>query len=210
MIRVALVDDHQMFRQLLRARLEADAGIGIVAEAGSGEEARRVVPAANPDVVLMDLHMPGIGGLEATRRLLAARRELRIIGLSMYDNGPLPARFIDLGGAGYLSKNAGAAELVDAVRRVHRGDCYVSRDVLEVIALGRAVYNAGDGIAALTGRELQILELIADGCMVAEIAAHLCLSHKTVHAHRRHLLHKLQAKNDVHLARIARENGLLP
>lgn len=205
MIRVAVVEDQQLIRGLVRAKLESDPEIRVVAEAASGEEARRVVPGARPDVVLMDLSMPGIGGIEATRRLLSALPGLKIVALSMHVDGPLPGRFLGAGGVGYVSKNARAAELVEAVRRVHEGGHYLSSDVAASILEP----TKAAGPAVLTVRELQVLERIAQGKGSEEIAQQLKLSVKTVQAHRRHLLEKLGARNDVQLARLARDHGLV-
>ena len=116
MTHIVLVDDQRLVRHCLKARLEAVADFSVVGEAASGEEARSIVQQNPCDLVLMDLHMPGIGGLEATRRLLAFEPELRIVGLSMYVGGPYPRKFMELGGAGHASKNADTAEHIEAIR----------------------------------------------------------------------------------------------
>jgi two-component system invasion response regulator UvrY len=152
--------------------------------------------------------MPGIGGLEATRRLLALDPALRIIGLSMYVSGPFPKQFLRAGGSGYVSKNAETDELVTAIRKVHVGEVHISADVAQNIATSNSARIRRDGVDALSRREVQVLQQIANGLTPQDIAAHLSLSIKTVAHHRRHLLTKLEARNDVQLATIARDQGL--
>jgi two-component system invasion response regulator UvrY len=208
MIRIVVVDDQHLIRHLVRTKLESDPDIKVVGEAASGEEARRIVPSSGADIVLMDLSMPGIGGIEATRRLLSALPHLKIIGLSVYVDGPFPAKFIAAGGFGYVSKGARPGELLEAVRRAHRGEPYMSADVAD--AMMRSRFNANDCTAMLTDREMQVWKLLAEGADIGDIAGQLKLSIKTVHGHRRHLMAKLKAKNDVQLARYARDYGIMP
>ncbi|MGE0486915.1 MAG: response regulator [Gammaproteobacteria bacterium] len=208
MIRLLLVDDQRLVRRCVAMRLNAVADFEVVAEACSGEEARELARQHTVDIVLMDLNMPGIGGLEATRRLLALAPELRVIGLSMYVSGPFPKQFLRLGGAGYVSKNADTEELVDAIRRVADGECYISADVAQNIAVSGSLRVRRNGIDALSRREVQVLQQIACGLTHDAIAARLSLSAKTVAHHRRLLLRKLEVDNDVQLAAIARDQGL--
>ncbi|MGE0383543.1 MAG: response regulator [Gammaproteobacteria bacterium] len=208
MIRTVVVDDQQLIRDLVRTKLESVPDIRVVAEASSGEEARRIVPSSGADVVVMDLSMPGIGGIEATRRLLNAIPHLKVVGLSVYVDGPFPAKFIAAGGIGYVSKSARPAELIEAVRRVARGEPYMSRDVAEAIIKNRSANI--DCTNVLTDREMQVWKLLADGIDIADIAVQLKLSIKTVYSHRRNLMEKLNASNDVQLARFAREHGITP
>ena len=208
MIRILLVDDQRLVRRCVSARLNAVNDFEVVAEAASGEEAREALRQHAADIILMDLNMPGIGGLEATRRLLALDPGLRVIGLSMYVSGPFPRQFLRLGGAGYVSKNADTGELVAAIRKVHAGECYISADVARNIAVSGVLSSRRNGIDALSRREVQVLQQIANGLSPEEIAAQLSLSVKTVAHHRRLLLRKLEAHNDVQLATIARDQGI--
>jgi two-component system invasion response regulator UvrY len=207
-IRLLLVDDQRLVRRCVALRLNAVADFEVVAEAASGEEAREFARHNAVDIVLMDLNMPGIGGLEATRRLLALAPDLRIIGLSMYVSGPFPKQFLRLGGAGYVSKNADTEELVEAIRRVADGECYISADVAQNIAVSGSLRVRRNGIDALSRREVQVLQQIASGLTHEAIAARLSLSIKTVAHHRRLLLRKLEVDNDVQLAAVARDQGL--
>jgi two-component system invasion response regulator UvrY len=208
MIRLLVVDDQRLVRDCIRAWLEQADGIAVVAEAGSGEEARAMVRMHRPDIVLMDLNMPGIGGLEATRRLRAAHPDVKIVGLSVFVDSPLPAKLLRLGAAGYVSKDARADDLIKAIQAVHKGEGFISEDVAAYIIRTDYRGNGTGRFELLTDREVQVLKLIADGRSIAEIAEILHLSNKTLHTHRRHLLEKLGVRNDVQLAKIARDHGL--
>ena len=190
MTNIVLVDDQRLVRHCLRARLESVPEFQVVAEADSGEEAKRIVAQYPCDIVLMDLHMPGIGGLEATRRLLAAEPELRIIGLSMYVGGPYPRKFMELGGAGYVSKNADTTELIEAIRLVEAGKAYISNDVAQQIAADDTLSNLDHAMEELTRREIQVLHQISEGLSITEIADRLCLSPKTVRASSPRVVHQ--------------------
>jgi len=207
-IEIMVVDDQRLVRRCISAKLNAVPDFSVTAEAASGEEARDAVRAKHFDVILMDLNMPGIGGLEATRRVLAVRPECRILGLSMYVSGPYPKQFLRTGGAGYVSKNTDTDELVRAIRKVCDGECYISADVAQHIATSDSLRVQRHGIEALSRREIQVLQKIAIGLPHEEIALRLCLSAKTVAQYRRQLLEKLGARNDVQLAVIARDQGL--
>ena len=169
--RILLVDDHAVVRTGFKTLLENQADLRVVCEADCGEQACRQFVDHAPDVVIMDLSLPGIGGLEATRRLLALDPGLRVIGLSMYVSGPFPRQFLRLGGAGYVSKNADTAELVAAIRKVHAGESYISADVARNIAVSGVLGARRNGIDALSRREVQVLQQIANGLSPEEIAA---------------------------------------
>ena len=154
MIEILVVDDQRLVRKCISAKLNAIEGFKVTAEAESGEEARDIPKRATFDVILMDLNMPGIGGLEATRRVLAANPESKIVGLSMYIRGPFPIQFLASGGAGYVSKNADTEELVRAIRCVEGGECYISADVAQQIATSDSLHVKRHGGDALSRREL--------------------------------------------------------
>ena len=208
MIRIVVVDDQRLVRKCIVAKLNSVNGFSVVAEAQSGEEAREAARNHEFDIILMDLNMPGIGGLEATRRLIASDPGTRVIGLSMYVTGPYPRQFLRAGGAGSLSKNVEMLELERAIRTVAGGKCYISPDVAQHIAATNSKRSNRAGVDALSRREIQVLQQIASGFSPGEIADKLCLSGKTIAYHRRQLLAKLDATNDVQLAAIAREQGL--
>lgn len=209
MIRILVVDDQRLVRRCVCAKLDAVPEFRVVAEAESGERARQLAREIEFDVVLMDLNMPGIGGLEATRRLLCAQPQCKIIGLSMYVDGPYPRKFMELGGAGYVSKNADTVELIHAINAVWEGGYYLSHDVAQHVATSGRHKTGEGGADELTQREIQVLQKISEGLGIDEIAGVMSLSPKTVAYHRRRLLDKLGVDNDVKLAIAARRQGLV-
>ena len=208
MIKILVVDDQRLVRRCISAKLNATADFDVVAEADSGERAREIVREQDIDIVLMDLNMPGMGGLETTRRVISTDRACRVIGLSMYVDGPFPKRFMELGGAGYVSKEADTDELLLAIRTVANGEPYISADVAQGIAVSETIKSGGSGLNGLSAREIQVLKKISEGLLIDDIANAMCLSPKTIAHHRRSLFDKLGAKNDVQLAIIANAEGL--
>jgi two-component system invasion response regulator UvrY len=208
MIRILVVDDQRLVRRCISAKLNSTDGFDVVGEVDSGERACEFVRRENIDVVLMDLNMPGIGGLEATRHLVNTESNCRVIGLSVYVDGPYPKRFMEVGGSGYVSKAADTEELSQAIRSVADGSLYISQDVAQNIALEHPGSGDIGGFDALSNREIQVLQKISEGVDLDEIAKVMCLSPKTIAHHRRSLCAKLGASNDVQLAIIANARGL--
>jgi two-component system invasion response regulator UvrY len=208
MIKILVVDDQRLVRRCISAKLNSIGDFEVVAEAESGEVAREIVRSNNIDIVLMDLNMPGMGGLEATRRVVSGDSECKVIGLSLYVEGPYPRRFMELGGSGYVSKAADTDELVHAIRTVASGQPYLSHDVAQRIAVNDSIIGSLGGLNDLSAREIQVLQKISDGMGIDEIANVMSLSPKTIAHHRRTLYDKLGAKNDVQLAIIANAQGL--
>ncbi|HLU62324.1 MAG TPA: response regulator [Gammaproteobacteria bacterium] len=206
MIRVLLVDDHKLIRVGLGKLLEAEAGIEVVGEAADGETALQLARELAPDVVVLDINMPGMNGVEATRRLTRLEPAPRILIVSMHSQDPVPARLLEAGAAGYLTKDAAADEIVAAVRQVHAGKRFLSADIAREIALGNV---GGSPLAKLSDRELEVMLLVANGYGIPEIAERLHLSPKTVATYRYRLFDKLDLRNDVELARYALRHGLL-
>ncbi len=208
MIKILVVDDQRLVRRCISAKLNAVDDFEVTAEADSGEAARDIVRSNDIDIVLMDLNMPGMGGLEATRRVLSGDPACKVIGLSMYIEGPYPRRFMELGGSGYVSKAADTDELVHAIRTVAAGQSYLSHDVAQRIAVNDSIVGSLGGLNDLSAREIQVLQKITDGLSIDDIATVMSLSPKTIAHHRRSLYEKLGAKNDVQLAIIANAQGL--
>lgn len=208
MIKVVLVEDQRLVRACIRGQLERSGIVEVVAEAESGEEARRLLRHVGTDVVLMDMTMPGMSGVETTRRLVAQHPKMRIVGLSQHVDGLYPASFLRAGGSGYVSKNAEIGEVLLALRRVSQGGRHLSADVARELVADPAGEVAAPKTPKLTRREQEILRLITEGCDLARIATVLALSPKTVAAHRRELLKRCEATNDVQLARVGRRLGL--
>lgn len=210
LITVMLVDDHRLVRAGLRHVLEAHEDIAVVAEAASGEEALELARTHQPAVVLMDINMPGIGGLEATRRLLQRAPETKVIAVTMHIDEPYPSRLLTLGAAGYLSKDAAADEVVTAIRRVAQGGHYVAASVAGNLAA--ALVKGGPGgspFDRLSQREMQVMLMFTRGYSTQEISDRLCLSPKTVSTYRYRLFEKLGVNNDVELIRVAMRYGIL-
>lgn len=209
MYQVLIVDDHRLVRTGLRRLLEDVTHISVIAEAGSGEDAIRLMKECKPDVVLMDINMPGMGGMEATRRLLQAYPELRIIVLSIFDATPFAASLMQVGAAGYLTKSCGITEIVSAIEAVCRGGRYISADVAPQLALALLPGNEESPLKKLSLRELQVLLLVVQGKNVQEISSNLYLSPKTVSTYRVRLFDKLSVQNDVELTHLAMRHGLI-
>lgn len=206
MIRVIIVDDHRIVRAGVRRILEKDSNIAVLAEAADGEEARLLARTYAPDVVLMDLGMPKMGGIEALRSLRRDNPKLKVIGLSMYSDGALPTQFLAAGGAGYLSKDGSEAEMVEAIKQVNAGIPYVSPEVARNIVISAGMSSL---MEKLSRREQQVLRAICVGMDLAEIAEQLSISPKTVRTYRARVLNKLRVKNNVQLALLARYHGLV-
>jgi len=209
MIKVLIVDDHQMVRFGTRRLLEDESGLQIVGEASSGEEAIEAVDVLNPQVVLMDVQMPGIGGLEATRRCLRIAPDVKVIALSMHDGEPFPSKLFEAGAKGYVSKRSDPEELILAIRKVMAGQRYISTDIAQNLALRPFAEVQQSPFEQLSGREMQIALMVIRGMGAAEMGKKLILSPKTVNSYRYRIFEKLDIKNDVELTKLAIQHGLL-
>ncbi len=210
MYQVLIVDDHRLVRSGLRRLLEDVGHISVVGEAESGEDAIRLMKTCTPDVVLMDINMPGMGGMEATRRLLQAYPQIKIIVLSIFDAKPFPTSLMQVGAAGYLTKSCGISEIVNAIDAVCRGGRYISADVAPQLALALLPGTEESSLKKLSLRELQVLLMVVQGRNVQEISSNLYLSPKTVSTYRVRLFDKLAVQNDVELTHLAMRHGLIP
>jgi two-component system, NarL family, invasion response regulator UvrY len=207
MIRVMLVDDHALVRMGFRMLL-ADAQVEVVCEAGSGEQACQEYAAVAPDVVVMDLSMPGMGGLEATRRLIAQDPKVRILALSAHEDTAHPRRVLRAGALGYLAKRSAPEALIAAVTAVARGERYLDAQTAQALAVAQI-----DGEASpadmLSEREFSVFIQLARGMSVAQIAENLKLSPSTVGTHLYHVKQKLRANNQSELTLVALRWGLI-
>ncbi|MBL3528518.1 MAG: response regulator [gamma proteobacterium endosymbiont of Lamellibrachia anaximandri] len=209
MIRVLLVDDHELVRTGVKGILERASDIEVVAEAANGEDALQMVQQASPNVVLMDVNMPGIGGIEATRRILRISPALKIIALTVLDDDPFPARLNEVGAVGYLTKGCPADEMIQAIRTVYRGEPYVSSEMARKHILTDWKRQSVTPIQELSSREMQVMLLILEGQRNQEISDGLNLSPKTVSTYRQRIYEKLDVRNDVELTRLAYRYGIL-
>lgn len=208
-MRVVLVDDHQLVRTGIRRLLSDTEEIEVVGEAGSGEDALRLVRETSPDVVLMDVNMPGIGGLEATRKLLRVDPELRIIALTIHVEEPYPSRLMEAGAMGYITKGCNEGEITDAIRAVMRGERYIGADIAQQMALAGFDGTRDGGLDKLSQREMQVMMMVTQGYKMQEISDTLCLSPKTISTYRYRLYEKLGVETDVELTHLAIRHGMI-
>ncbi len=210
-LRVMIVEDHALVRAGMRALLQKITGIDVVADVGDGWEAVKAVQADAPDLVLMDIAMPGLNGLDATSRIMKESSNTRVILLSMYANEEYLRQALQVGASGYLLKGADLAELELAIRTVGRGETYLTPAVAKyaVEAYRNKSGEPSSPLARLSGRQREILQLIAEGCTTKDIAQRLNLSVKTVETHRAQLMERLEIHDVPGLVRLAIRVGLI-
>ena len=212
-IHVVLADDHTLVRAGIRALLEKLPGVKVVGEAGDGREVLNLVKAHQPDVVLMDIAMPGLNGLEAAERMARDFPDVRIIMLSMHNNEEYVLRSIKAGASGYLLKKAATAELETALHRVVDGEIYLSQEISMQLLTQfplRGIADRKGPFEQLTGRQREILQLIAEGRNTKQIGETLKVSPKTVEYHRMKLMNCLNVHDIPGLVRFALRVGLIP
>jgi two-component system invasion response regulator UvrY len=214
-IKVMVVDDQHLVRTGLVHMLANITGLEIVAEADSGEDALQKITQLikrqqKPDVLLMDLLMPGMGGMEATRIMVHRHPSIKIIAVTGCTGTPFPQRFLDSGVVGFITKESGIDELVKAIRLVQRGKCYISHDIAQDLALNVVKHESNKSpFECLSERELQIALMVMDSVKTTHIAESLNVSPKTVHTYRYRLFEKLNINSNVELALLAYRHGLL-
>jgi len=209
LIKVLLVDDHELVRIGIKRLLQDVNGIKVVGEASTGEEGIRIAKELIPDVVLMDVQMPGIGGLEATRKMIRHNPDIKILALTVFDDEPYPSRLLQAGAAGYITKGCDAEEMIRAIRTIHSGQRYISTEIAQQLALKRFTKAEESPLDILSERELQIMLMITSGQKVQDISDKLCLSPKTVNSYRYRIFEKLNINSDVELTLMAIRLGLV-
>ena len=210
LIRVLVVDDHDLVRMGIVSLLSDSDKIEVVAQANSGENAIECAKTCEPDVVLMDIRMPGIGGLEATRKLLRMNEDLRIIAVTACSEDPYANRLLQAGAAGYMTKGATAEEMVMAILKVKSGQRYISPEIAQRMALKPFdSQDSGCPFDVLSDREMQITTLIVNCEKVQSISDQLFLSPKTVNTYRYRIFEKLSISSDVELTRLAIRHGMI-
>jgi DNA-binding NarL/FixJ family response regulator len=210
-IKIILVDDHQIFRQGLRTMLTAEPDIKIVGEADNGRAALQLVNKFTPEVVIMDVSMPDLNGIEATRQILADHPGVKVIALSMHSDSLFVLNMLKAGASGYLLKDCALEELVKAIRTVVRQKTYLSPGVSDILLKdfpGTRSDSSSSAFSILTTRERQVLQLMAEGKSTNQIADNLCLSVKTVETHRQQVMHKLGIHSIAELTKYAIRQGL--
>ncbi|WP_313024283.1 response regulator transcription factor GacA [Pseudomonas lopnurensis] len=210
MIRVLVVDDHDLVRTGISRMLGDIDGLHVIGQADSGEEAIKKARELKPDVVLMDVKMPGIGGLEATRKLLRSYPDLKVIAVTICEEDPFPTRLLQAGAAGYLTKGAALEEMIQAIRMVFAGQRYISPQIAQQLALKSFQPQLSESpFDLLSEREIQIALMIANCQKVQSISDKLCLSPKTVNTYRYRIFEKLSITSDVELALLAVRHGMV-
>jgi two-component system response regulator NreC len=212
-IRILLADDHTLFRQGMKTLISAETDLEVVAEVSNGGEAIEKAAELRPDVVLMDIAMPGFSSFEATRQIKKNRPETKVVFLSMYDDEDYLVEGMEVGGNGYVLKDSPAAQLLAAVRDVHRGGSYLSpRMLAQLVDDFRSRIRSATRLprfATLTAREKEVLKMLAEGNSVKEIACILNLSVKTVEAHKFNLMRKLDIHNKANLVQYAIQKKII-
>ena len=210
MIRILVVDDHDLVRAGITRMLGDEGGMEVIGEASSGEDAIFIAQKDTPDVILMDLRMPGIGGMEAIRKITRLNDECKIIAVTACADDPYPSRVMQAGAAAYITKDADIKEIIRAIRLVHSGQRYMSPEIAQKLALKQ--FNPSESekmFDVLSEREMQITMMVVNCQKVQDISDLLCLSPKTVNAYRYRIFEKLDVSGDVELTHLAIRHGLL-
>jgi DNA-binding NarL/FixJ family response regulator len=209
MIKILIADDHPIVRAGLKQMLAESADIEVAAEAGDGHELLKLIRKGGVDVVLLDISMPGLTGLDALKQIKAESPELPILVLSVHAEDQYGVRVLKAGAAGYLMKSTAPDQLIGAIRKVHRGGRYVSPALAEKLAFGLQTGSGGLPHESLSDREYQVLCMIASGKTVKEIGVELALSEKTISTYRARILEKMDMKSNSELTHYAIKLGLV-
>jgi two-component system invasion response regulator UvrY len=207
-INVMLVDDHAVVRMGFKLLLEAAPDIKVIGEAESGEQAIKQYNELHPDVVVMDITMPGMGGMEAIERILAREPQARILVLSAHEDSVHPKRVLNAGAIGYLTKRSAPEELIKAIRTVASGKMYLEANIAQQMAI-QQLSGEKNPVDVLSGREFEVFMALAQGKSTNDIAEALCLSPRTVGTHLYNIKQKLNASNQAEIALIAMRSGLI-
>ncbi|SBT17493.1 Response regulator UvrY [Marinomonas gallaica] len=210
MRKVLIVDDHTMVCEGIKRVIEDIPSVNVWGTVHSGEDALKVLRNERIDIVLMDVHMPSIGGLGATLEIKRLYPDTKVIALSGTDDAPYPAKMMEAGASGYVAKGSDQSELVEALETVIQGKQYLSRVVAQKVALSKTTKNGSDSpFGELSERELQVAQMIVDCVKTKEIADRLHVSDKTVSTFRKRIFTKLEIQSDVELARLAMRYNVL-
>lgn len=210
-IKVLLVDDHKIMREGLRSIISEQTGISVVGEAANGREAVKLAEKLKPDLVVMDLSMPELNGIEATGEIVSSNPYIKVLALSMHSEKMFITRALQEGASGYILKDCALEELIQAIRTVMSGRVYISPDVADVVLSDyRQLLNSETSmVSKLTKREREVLQLIAEGSPTKVIAVSLNLSVKTIETHRSQLMNKLDLHSIAELTKFAIKEGII-
>lgn len=205
-----LAEDHEVMRAALRSLLDAREDLTVVGEASNGREMMALVNTVALDVVVMDINMPELNGIDATRQLCSTHPQVRVLGLSVHEKGRMVSAMLNAGARGFVPKSSAASELLDAIHTIMLGKMYISPKVLAafVESQNRAA-SVETAFAKLTEREREVLQLLAEGYVTKDVAEKLCLSVPTIHSHRQNLMRKLSARGIADLVRYAIREGII-
>ena len=209
MINILLVDDHELVRTGISKILNEVRGFNVIEECETGEDAIKFCRETEPDVILMDMDMPGMGGLEATKKILRFTPEAKIIVLTVHTEEPFPTKVMQIGAAGYLTKGTAPVDMVNAIRVVNSGQRYLPTNIAQKMALSQFSSAKESPFSSLSDRELQIMLMITRGEKVPDISVHLHLSTKTINSYRYRMFEKLSVSNDVELTHLAIRHGMI-
>jgi len=208
LIRVLVADDHHMVRTSIARMLDAEEGLRVVGEAADGEAAISQCRKVRPDIVLMDIRMPGIGGLEATRKITRGMSDIKVLVLTAYLEDTFAQRLLDAGASGFISKGSELDEMVHAIRQVHAGQRFISSEIAQRLVLSK-LESHDNPFNQLSSRELQVAMMIVNCHKVSEISDSLFLSPKTVNTYRYRIFEKLGVQSDVELTHLGLRFGLV-
>jgi two-component system invasion response regulator UvrY len=208
-ITVLLVDDHDLVRTGIKRLLSDLSDIEVIGEASNGEDAVKIVKEKKPNVVLMDVKMPGIGGLEATRKMLRHDPNVKVIALSVHAAEPFPSKLLQAGASGYLTKGALLEQMVTAIRTVHAGKRYLGPEIAQQLALKTLSDSDKSPVELLSEREMQVMIMITSGQNVQQISEKLHVSPKTINSYRYRIYEKLNIESDVELTLLAMRYDML-
>jgi len=206
---ILIVDDHDLVRTGLKNILAGEKGFKVIGEAATGEEAIQLARKLEPDLVLMDVGLPGLSGLETTERILKAQPDVKVIVLTAHSEPPLPARLLDSGASGYLTKACDAGELIRAVRKVAAGERYIGADISQQLAISLLPGTPQSPFQELTSRELEIALMLTQGMKMQSIGEVLNVSPKTVATYKYRIYEKVGVSSEVELLRQALRHGLV-
>ena len=208
MIHILIADPQTLMRIGIRRLLDDESDLSVVAEAGRIEQVLATIRIGKVDVLLMDMNLPGLDSVEATRRLLRVNEALKIVVLGAHSRGPYPVHLFKAGIAGYLTKASSGDEMIACIRKVVRGQRYVSPDIAQTLLLEH-IQDGNVPLGCLTPRELSVLVLLSQGHQRCEISTKLCVSPKTISTYRTRLMRKLGARSDVELTHLSLRHGLI-
>jgi DNA-binding NarL/FixJ family response regulator len=206
-ITVMLVDDHEIVRVGFKRLLETTEDITVIAEASSGEEAYCMIEKLKPDITIMDINMPGIGGLEAIKRIFNRNKNAKVIALTVHEMEPFPTRVLEAGARAYLSKRCAPQELIQAVRKIHQGGTFITNRVIK--EMRKTPGSKNTALSCLTAREFQVFSMLAKGQTPMEIGDNMSLNHKTIHSHRANIMKKLKLETTASIVHFAILQGIV-